>query len=135
MEIAQHSLPTPNARDGGGGGAQHPDHRKKGNHQVCLTDAATVMGENSEAPTSMFGRYTDAVRRWEDTINRPAPSPTELNTKNKPRLAAPLCRVDDGATCRVGNQRGDRPDPNTAVASYRQRCRAAAGSNCACIPT
>lgn len=73
-------LPTPNARDGGGGGAQHPDKRKAGGHQVCLTDAATIMA-------SKFGPYAEAVQRWEQAT-RPAPDPTQPNTKGKPQLAA-----------------------------------------------
>ncbi|MDV2420187.1 DNA (cytosine-5-)-methyltransferase [Corynebacterium tuberculostearicum] len=34
-----------------------------------------------------WGRYAPAVRRWE-RITRPAPAPTELNTRGKPRLNA-----------------------------------------------
>ena len=75
-------LPTPNARDGGGGGAQHPDIHKAGGHQVCLTDAATIMA-------SKFGPYAEAVQRWEQET-RPAPDPTQPNTKGKPQLAAPF---------------------------------------------
>lgn len=44
-------LPTPNARDGGGGGAQHPDIRRAGGHQVCLTDVAVELGELTSMPT------------------------------------------------------------------------------------
>ena len=44
-------LPTPNARDGGGGGAQHPDIRRAGGHQVCLTDVAVELGELTCMPT------------------------------------------------------------------------------------
>ena len=44
-------LPTPNARDGGGGGAQHPDIRRAGGHQVCLTDVAVELGELAYMPT------------------------------------------------------------------------------------
>lgn len=89
IELAPKHLPTPNARDGAGGGAQHPDFRLAGGHQACLTDAATIMGEGSESAESPFGRYAAAVERWEDAT-RPAPAPTELNTRNKPRLAAPF---------------------------------------------
>lgn len=73
-------LPTPNARDSDGRGAQHPDKRKAGGHQVCLTDAATIMA-------SKFGPYAEAVQRWEQAT-RPAPDPTQPNTKGKPQLAA-----------------------------------------------
>ncbi|HVX57387.1 MAG TPA: hypothetical protein VHA37_06670 [Candidatus Saccharimonadales bacterium] len=34
-----------------------------------------------------WGKYEPAIRRWEQ-ITRPAPSPTEPNTKGNPRLAA-----------------------------------------------
>ena len=44
-------LPTPNARDDGGGGAQHPDIRRAGGHQVCLTDVAVELGELTYLPT------------------------------------------------------------------------------------
>lgn len=84
LEAVEH-LPTPNARDGDGGGAQHPDKRKAGGHQVCLTDAATIMGATDNA----YGKYTPAVRRWEKRT-RPAPAPTQPNTKGKPQLAAPF---------------------------------------------
>lgn len=130
----QQYLPTPNARDGGGGGAQHPDIRRAGGHQVCLTDAAVAMGEivvlptpntmdslpvregearekqlrrgdmtaskrrfmgnlredivhETEAQESVYGVYEAAVRRWEQAT-RPAPLPTEPNSKGKPRLNA-----------------------------------------------
>lgn len=32
-----------------------------------------------------WGPYTEAVQRWE-RLTRPAPAPTELNTKGNPRL-------------------------------------------------
>lgn len=163
----QQYLPTPNARDGGGGGAQHPDIRRAGGHQVCLTDAAVAMGEPKCLPTpkasdgimgrprtsgrpieksthlttivtllptpntmdslpvregearekqlrrgdmtapkrrfmgnlredivhetqaqeSVYGVYEAAVHRWEQ-VTRPAPLPTEPNSKGKPRLNA-----------------------------------------------
>ena len=34
-----------------------------------------------------WGPYTEAVRRWE-RLTRPAPAPTEPNTKGNPRLNA-----------------------------------------------
>lgn len=33
-----------------------------------------------------WGKYEAAIRRWE-SLTRPAPSPTEPNTKGNPRLA------------------------------------------------
>ena len=35
-----------------------------------------------------WGEYAPAIRRWERTLGRPAPSPTEPNTKGNPRLKA-----------------------------------------------
>lgn len=43
----------------------------------------TTDGFDTQGP---FGVYTAAVRRWEGVLGRPAPSPTELNSKGKPRL-------------------------------------------------
>lgn len=37
--------------------------------------------------TVNWGLYADAVTRWEQTLGRPAPAPTMLNTKGKPHLA------------------------------------------------
>lgn len=36
-----------------------------------------------------WGKYAPAIRRWEE-VTRPAPHPTELNTKGNPRLHAPF---------------------------------------------
>lgn len=46
-------FPTPNARDGNGGGAQHPRIRKAGGHQVCLTDAVLELSGDDTPP--LFG--------------------------------------------------------------------------------
>lgn len=88
QKIEGRYLPTPNARDGGGGGAQHPDIRRAGGHQVCLTDVAVELGELTCTSTP-FGVYTAAIRRWE-AITRPAPAPTQLSGKGKPQLTAPF---------------------------------------------
>lgn len=71
-------LPTPNASDGSGGG-QHPD--KWDGHSRQLIDYALLHG------TERWGKYEAAIRRWE-SLTRPAPSPTEPNTKGNPRLSA-----------------------------------------------
>ena len=81
-------LPTPNARDGGGGGAQHPDIRRAGGHQVCLTDVAIELGEIGVG-TRSFGAYETAVSRWE-TITRPAPPHTQLSSRGNAQIAAPF---------------------------------------------
>ncbi len=71
-------LPTPNASDGSGGG-QHPDQRD--GHSRQLIDYALLHG------TSRWGKYEPTIRRWE-SLTRPAPSPTEPNTRGNVRLAA-----------------------------------------------
>jgi len=71
-------LPTPNASDCTGGGA-HPDSRE--GHSRQLIDYALLHG------SPQWGEYEPAIRRWE-SVTRPAPSPTEPNTKGNPRLSA-----------------------------------------------
>jgi DNA (cytosine-5)-methyltransferase 1 len=39
-----------------------------------------------EMPDTDWGQYTQAIRRWENTIGRPAPAPTIVGRANKPRL-------------------------------------------------
>ncbi|WP_349318880.1 DNA cytosine methyltransferase [Mycolicibacterium canariasense] len=73
-------LPTPNASDGTGGG-QHPDQRE--GHSRQLIDFALLHG------SEQWGKYAPAITRWA-SLTRPAPSPTEPNTKGNPRLSAPF---------------------------------------------
>ena len=68
-------LPTPAASDGG----RHPDARA--GHTSQIIDVALLHGSTA------WGKYEPAIRRWE-TLTRPAPSPTEPNTKGNPRLSS-----------------------------------------------
>jgi len=75
-------LPTPAASDGNGGG---PNRNRKTSgenwhHNVQLIDLGIE-------PVSAWGKYEPAIRRWE-ALTRPAPPPTEPNTKGNPRLSA-----------------------------------------------
>ena len=70
-------LPTPSASDGIGGGPNNPENRLAQGHHVQLLDLGMS--------TAAWGKYEPAIRRWE-THTRPAPSPTEPNTKGNPRL-------------------------------------------------
>lgn len=94
-------LPTPTGRDGKGAN-QRSD-------ETCLTGALLPTprksdGDGGANPLSraermddvetriircagQWGKYEPAIRRWE-TLTRPAPAPTEPNTKNNPRLSA-----------------------------------------------
>ncbi len=71
-------LPTHAASDSTGGG-RHPDARK--GHSSQIIDTALLHG------TTAWGKYGPAIARWE-SLTRPAPSPTEPNSKGNPRLAA-----------------------------------------------
>ena len=71
-------LPTHAASDSTGGG-RHPDARK--GHSSQIIDTALLHG------TTAWGKYGSAIARWE-SLTRPAPSPTEPNSKGNPRLAA-----------------------------------------------
>lgn len=68
-------LPTPNAADGNGGGRY-----SSAGHQTTLPGEAREIAVN-------WGKYEAAIRRWE-SLTRPAPAPTEPNTKGNPRLSA-----------------------------------------------
>ena len=90
-------LPTPQARDGLGGG-QHPDIRESGGHSVTMRDIGIELGGLAHLPTpnmmdhlpardgGVYGRYEPVVRRWETVTGTTAPNPTELNRNGKPRL-------------------------------------------------
>jgi DNA (cytosine-5)-methyltransferase 1 len=81
-------LPTPTQSDGTGGGmAASPKLSWDG------TTQSTGDGGNSRlrdvvgllTPAAQWGKYAAAIHRWE-AITRPAPAPTEPNTKGNPRL-------------------------------------------------
>ena len=78
LQCIDHYLPTPSASDGTGGG-QHPDRREGHSRQLC--DYALMDG------TTRWGKYGPAIARWEQ-LTRPAPAPTEPNSKGNPRLNA-----------------------------------------------
>jgi DNA (cytosine-5)-methyltransferase 1 len=71
-------LPTPQAADGMGGHLTRSGNRSG---EVLLPGAARDMAGQS------WGKYEAAVHRWE-SLTRPAPPPTEPNTKGNPRLSA-----------------------------------------------
>ncbi|MEH3142505.1 MAG: DNA cytosine methyltransferase [Mycobacterium kyogaense] len=70
-------LPTPCASDGAPGGAADPGARIAQGHHVQMIDVGTR--------PDLFGKYEPAIRRWE-ALTRPAPPPSEPNSKGKPRL-------------------------------------------------
>ncbi|ATN90199.1 hypothetical protein SEA_LENNON_5 [Gordonia phage Lennon] len=68
-------LPTPAAADGNGGGRMASD-----GHATPLPGAVVQV--------ELWGKYAGAIARAERAVGRPAPSPTEPNRNNKPRLNA-----------------------------------------------
>jgi DNA (cytosine-5)-methyltransferase 1 len=103
-------LPTPSAADGGGGHLTRSGDRS---HELLLPGIARAWGHGellatpqardfkgvpadgfntanlcrdvTEYGSERWGKYGDAIRRWE-ALTRPAPSPTEPNSKGNPRL-------------------------------------------------
>lgn len=73
-------LPTPAASDGRRG-QDYARASREGSGGDDLVTAA-VKATN----TSNWGKYAPAIERWE-AVTRPAPEPTEPNTKGNPRLA------------------------------------------------
>ncbi|WNM66531.1 DNA methyltransferase [Mycobacterium phage Martik] len=71
-------LQTPSTADGGGGHLTRSGVRGK---ELLLP------GQAREMHGQQWGKYEPAIRRWEN-VTRPAPAPTELNSKGNPRLSA-----------------------------------------------
>lgn len=87
-----------NYRDGAAGAGERslPNTERQGRRR--WGSAAPQNPESGGAPSLLdgcnsrinWGRYAPAVRRWERQLGRPAPDPTEPNSKGNPRLAAPF---------------------------------------------
>ena len=78
-------VPTPTASDSKASGSAGYD---TGHDGTTLTDAmvrgAGLMGRPQDADE--WGEYGPAIRRWE-SVTRPAPAPTKLNSKGNPKLS------------------------------------------------
>lgn len=77
-------LPTPQARDHHG--AQLPEQRRAGGHQVNLNDVARGLAENWQRDG--WGRYEPAIRRWEAVTGRAAPFPAQRGRGGRFRISA-----------------------------------------------
>lgn len=73
--VTAHFLPTPNARDGVGGGAQMVEVRKAGGHQVNLTDWAFTVARLYPTP-----KASDGMMGRPRTSGRPEHKSTHLGT-------------------------------------------------------
>ncbi|MGH9088807.1 MAG: hypothetical protein ACRDYZ_11990 [Acidimicrobiales bacterium] len=76
LPSAVHLLPTPTVMDHKASGG-NPD--TTGTHGTTLTDATARHPDR-------WGNYAATVGRWE-TVTRPAPPPTAIGPKGKPRLS------------------------------------------------
>lgn len=74
-------LPTPAAADAERG----PDFARAGRDGSGGDDLVTICARATREICSRWGKYQATIERWE-TLTRPAPSPTEPNTKGNPRL-------------------------------------------------
>ena len=73
------------------GGPLHPEVAKARNQTLRLTGqvlAATGnLADSSGNTDNSWGVYAPAIHRWENTLGRPAPAPTETSRTGKPQLS------------------------------------------------
>ncbi len=106
LENALHAvLPTPVASEGTKAPAQQSSETKSKTGQVWLSNAAKDMETN-------WGKFEPAIRRWEQTIGRPAPAPTKADGKDgNHRLSSKFTEwmmgLPDGWITDVGLKRND----------------------------
>lgn len=76
-ENKQPNLPTPTTRDHKDGTKEHSRDGK-----VQTDTVARAVFNSSEITNTNWGKFEPAIRRWENTINRPAPAPTTADGKD-----------------------------------------------------
>ena len=67
-----------------------PDHRVRAPRASWLTEKEGRIGDpvvSDRRTVQRWGRYADAITRWEHIIGRPAPAPALLNDADGPRPA------------------------------------------------
>lgn len=69
-------MPTPVASEGTKAPSQQTSEVKGKTGQVWLSNVAKDMEQNTN-----WGKFEPAIRRWEETLGRPAPSPTKPDGK------------------------------------------------------
>jgi hypothetical protein len=106
-------LPTPLATDSKASGGGY-----NGRTNVTLTDATVRQPER-------FGRYADAIARWETVLGRPAPAPTD-GGRLSPRFVEWMMGLDEGWVTGLGlshvaqlKMLGNGVVPQQAVAALR----------------
>ena len=74
-KVVNELLPTPQTGDGLKGMTSSPEHRQATGHQVMLSNHAPQL-------TETWGRFADAIHRWEQILGIPAPAPTQADGKD-----------------------------------------------------
>jgi DNA (cytosine-5)-methyltransferase 1 len=72
--VSEQLLPTPDAYAAVRGGSSSPDYKKARGSMVTLSDQIEK-GTN-------WGKFEPAIKRWEETLGRPAPAPTKPDGKD-----------------------------------------------------
>ena len=75
--IKRSLMPTPVASEGTKAPSQQTSEVKGKTGQVWLSNVAKDMEQNTN-----WGKFESAIRRWEQTLGRPAPSPTKPDGKD-----------------------------------------------------
>lgn len=70
-------MPTPTTRDHKDGTKEHSRNGK-----VQTDTVARAVFNSSEITNTNWGKFEPAIRRWENTIKRPAPAPTTADGKD-----------------------------------------------------
>jgi DNA (cytosine-5)-methyltransferase 1 len=130
---AQRLLPTPRTSDTNGPGRHGtggPDLRTVASELPLLQTPAVADGMGSRKArggersnekllpgqavemATDWGPYAPAIHRWERVLGRPAPAPTELNSKGGHRLSPHFCEwmmgVPDGWICDTDISRNEQ---------------------------
>ena len=88
--IARRGNPRPSASEARDDRAVAPDHRLRSPRTGWLTEQESRIG-NAVVPdrrtVQRWGRYADAITRWEHITGHPAPAPALLNDADGPRPA------------------------------------------------
>lgn len=88
--IARRGDPRPGASATRDDRTVAPDHRLRAPRTSWLTDQESRVGDAvvpDRRTVQRWGRYADAIARWEHITGRPAPAPTLLNDVDGPRPA------------------------------------------------
>ncbi len=88
--LARRGNPRPSASEARDDRAVPPDHRLRAPRTGWLTEQETRIGHAVVADrrtVQRWGRYAEAIARWEHITGRPAPAPALLNDADGPRPA------------------------------------------------